>query len=43
MNEEIEEVSFSDRLIRPSAGLEDSDDIITDLEQAFTAAKDAAE
>ena len=33
--EEIEEAGFSDRLIRLSVGLEDPDDIIDDLRQAF--------
>lgn len=33
--EEIEAAGFSDRLIRLSVGLEDPDDIIADLQQAF--------
>lgn len=37
--EEIEAAGFSDRLIRLSVGLEDPDDIIADLKQAFEAAK----
>lgn len=36
--EEIEAAGFSDRLIRLSVGLEDPDDIIADLQQAFEAA-----
>ena len=36
--EEIEAAGFSDRLIRFSVGLEDPDDIIEDLKQAFEAA-----
>ncbi len=36
--EEIEAAGFSDRLIRFSVGLEDADDIIADLKQAFEAA-----
>lgn len=36
--EEIEAAGFSDRLIRLSVGLEDPDDIIADLNQAFEAA-----
>ena len=36
--EEIEAAGFSDRLIRFSVGLEDADDIIDDLKQAFAAA-----
>lgn len=36
--EEIEAAGFSDRLIRLSIGLEDPDDIIADLKQAFEAA-----
>ncbi len=38
--EEIEAAGFSDRLIRFSVGLEDPEDIIADLEQAFEAAKE---
>ncbi len=37
--EEIEAAGFSDRLIRFSVGLEDPDDIIADLKQAFEAAE----
>lgn len=37
--EEIEAAGFSDRLIRLSVGLEDPEDIIADLRQAFEAAK----
>ncbi|MBS4959650.1 MAG: methionine gamma-lyase [Clostridiales bacterium] len=37
--EEIEAAGFSDRLIRLSVGLEDAEDIIADLKQAFAAAK----
>ena len=37
--EEIEAAGFSDRLIRFSVGLEDADDIIADLKQAFEAAE----
>ena len=37
--EEIEAAGFSDRLIRLAVGLEDSDDIIADLQQAFEAAQ----
>lgn len=37
--EEIEAAGFSDRLIRLSVGLEEPDDIIADLKQAFEAAK----
>lgn len=37
--EEIEAAGFSDRLIRLSVGLEDPDDIIADLQQAFEAAQ----
>ena len=37
--EEIEAAGFSDRLIRLSVGLEDPEDIIYDLKQAFEAAK----
>lgn len=37
--EEIEAAGFSDRLIRLSVGLEDPDDIISDLKQAFEAAQ----
>ena len=37
--EEIEAAGFSDRLIRLSAGLEDPEDIIADLQQAFEAAQ----
>ena len=37
--EEIEAAGFSDRLIRFSVGLEDPDDIIDDLKQAFEAAE----
>lgn len=36
--EEIEAAGFSDRLIRISIGLEDPEDIIADLQQAFEAA-----
>ena len=36
--EEIEAAGFSDRLIRLSVGLEDPEDIIADLQQAFEAA-----
>ena len=35
--EEIEAAGFSDRLIRLSVGLEDAEDIIADLKQAFEA------
>ncbi|MBQ9664701.1 MAG: methionine gamma-lyase [Oscillospiraceae bacterium] len=38
--EEIEAAGFSDRLIRFSVGLEDADDIIADLKQAFEAAEE---
>lgn len=41
--EEIEAAGFSDRLIRFSVGLEDADDIIADLKQAFEAAEQTAE
>ena len=37
--EEIEAAGFSDRLIRFSVGLEDAEDIIADLKQAFEAAE----
>lgn len=37
--EEIEAAGFSDRLIRLAVGLEDPDDIIADLQQAFEAAQ----
>lgn len=37
--EEIEAVGFSDRLVRLAVGLEDPDDIIADLQQAFEAAQ----
>lgn len=37
--EEIEAAGFSDRLIRLTVGLEDPDDIIADLQQAFEAAQ----
>lgn len=37
--EEIEAAGFSDRLIRFSVGLEDPDDLIADLKQAFEAAE----
>ena len=37
--EEIEAAGFSDRLIRMAVGLEDPDDIIADLQQAFEAAQ----
>ena len=37
--EEIEAAGFSDRLIRLAVGLEDPDDIVTDLQQAFEAAQ----
>lgn len=37
--EEIEAAGFSDRLIRLAVGLEDTDDIIADLQQAFEAAQ----
>lgn len=37
--EEIEAAGFSDRLIRFSVGLEDPEDIIADLKQAFEAAE----
>lgn len=37
--EEIEAAGFSDRLIRFSVGLEDADDLIDDLKQAFAAAE----
>lgn len=37
--EEIEAAGFSDRLIRFSVGLEDANDIIADLKQAFEAAE----
>lgn len=36
--EEIVAAGFSDRLIRLSVGLEDPEDIIADLQQAFEAA-----
>lgn len=38
--EEIEAAGFSDRLIRLSVGLEDPEDIIADLRQAFEAAQE---
>ena len=37
--EEIEAAGFSDRLIRFSVGMEDAEDIIADLKQAFEAAE----
>ena len=41
--EEIEAAGFSDRLIRLSVGLEDPEDIIADLQQAFEAARQSAQ
>lgn len=41
--EEIEAAGFSDRLIRLSVGLEDPEDIIADLQQAFEAARQSTQ